>query len=303
MIHFGVRHLATTFSGATVAAAAFARTVSIWDVQSGGHISTFETILDFGGCRLVINERGNLCAAAAYDRHGLACYETDTGSLVWSRSDLKQLQRLSLSPDGARLYCGSEIRACAVLDFETGQSLDAWRGVRRVFESPFEPVVLLDQTRAMMRRVDTGTAMPVTRMTFAFLDAAFGPKSVCLSESGGPVRGLDTKGGREIWRYQPPAGCHVLRLQYVATERAFAAVEYSYTRQGCPRALVWLDADTGQRQHVVDIGSVAEAEFCSEGLALLTSDGDLVSTRTGTLSRTLTFGRRARLRLAKPPTR
>ena len=291
MINFGVRHLATSFGGARAAAAAFARTVSVWDVLSGEHISTFETVLECGGRRLVINERGNLCAAAAYARHGLACYETDGGSLVWSRVDLKQLQWLSLSPDGARLYCCSEISACAVLNFETGQSLDAWRGVRSVFESRYEPVVLRDQARPVIPRVDTGALMPVRGSTFAFLDAAFGPESVCISESGGPVRALDTKGGREIWRHEPPPGCHVLRLLYVGSTHAFAAVEYSYTQEGCPRALVWLDADTGQRRHVADIGSVADAEVCHEGLALLTSDGHLISTQTGKLSRALSFGR------------
>jgi hypothetical protein len=30
----------------------------------------------------------------------------------------------------------------------------------------------------------------VTRTTFAFLDAAFGPELLCVSESGGPVAGL-----------------------------------------------------------------------------------------------------------------
>ena len=290
MVNFEVRHLATSFGGTKAVAAAFAGTVSVWDVQSGEHVSTFETVLDFGGRRLAINERGNLCAAAAYSRLGLACYETGIGSLVWSRADLKQLQRLSVSADGSRLYCGSEITACAVLDFETGQSLDLWRGVRRVVESRYESVVLLDQARPVMRRVDTGASIPVPRTTFAFLDAAFGPELLCVSESGGPVRGLETQSGREVWRCVQPPGRHVLRLTYIGSERAFGAVEYSYTQPGCPRVLVLLDAATGARLDVADLGSLAEAEFCTEGQGLLTSNGQVLSTRTGNVIRILTFG-------------
>jgi WD40 repeat protein len=290
MINFEVRHLATSFGGAKAVAAAFTGTVSAWDIQSGEHLSTFETVLDFGGRRLAINERGDLCAAAAYSRCGLACYETGKGSLVWARADLKQLQRLSVSADGSRLYCGSEITACAVLDFETGQSLDLWRGVRCVVESRYESIVLLDQAHPVMRRVDTGASIPVTRTTFAFLDAAFGPELLCVSESGGPVRALETQSGHEVWRCEQPPGRHVLRLKYVGSERAFAAVEYSYTQPGCPRALVLLDAVTGVRLSVADLGFLAEAEFCTEGQHLLTSDGQLLSTRTGNVVRTLTFG-------------
>lgn len=290
MIDFEVRHLATSFGGTRAAAAAFERTVSIWDLQTGEHVSTFQTALDFGGRRIAINEEGTRCAAAAYTRNGLACYDVNTGSLVWSRRDLKQIQHLSMSRDAGRLYCGSEITACAVLDFETGQSLDSWKGVRRVVEDPYQSIAFLDQARPAMRRMDTGVLLPVTRTTFTFLDATFGPNLLCLSESGGPTRALDTKTGREVWRVEQPAGRHVLRVTYVESEQAFAAIEYSFTGTGCPRELVLLDATTGARRSVAKLGSIAEAEFCTKGQALLTSDGRLISTSTGIVVRTLPFG-------------
>lgn len=289
MIHFKVRHLATSFGGSRAAAAAFERTVSIWDLQTGEHVATFQTVLDFGGRRIVVNEQGTLCAAAAYSGRGLACYDISTGSVIWSRRDLKHLQDLSVSRDATQLYCGAETRGCAVLDFATGQTLDSFRGVRRVVEDRYQSILFLDQAQPLMRHLHTGALLPIIPTRSSFMDATFGPDLICVSECAGPIRALDKQTASEVWRCEQPPGRHALRVQYVESEQAFAAIDYSFTVTGCPRELVLLDATTGVRRGATDLGSIAEAEFCDEGRAVLTSDGRLIATSSGLVVRTLPF--------------
>lgn len=84
-----IRQIACSHDGPIVAVAEFERFVQIWNVESQRCIAKVETTLDFGGRRLAITRDGLGCVVGAYHVHGVALYETKSGTEVWRRKDLK----------------------------------------------------------------------------------------------------------------------------------------------------------------------------------------------------------------------
>jgi len=281
--------LAAAESAPRVVAAEFEHRVVVWDLSTSTRVSSFDTILDFGGSRLVLSPDGSRCIAGAYHRHGIACYHADTGRLIWQRKDLKKLQYLTLSANGERAFCGLGTGPCAVLDIATGTDIERWRGVRRVLESQFQPWLLLDKpNRDLEVREFTGkTIARFPRETFGMLAAVFGPTTICLSESGGPVRVLDPLRQLELWRYTPAKGAHVLGVSYVEALASFVGVEWPFERGGPKRLLAWEQPHSPRV--VADLGTVPEFAFNAAGRQLLLSDGRLIDTSNGALLNHLPF--------------
>lgn len=259
-------------------------TVYIWDLKTRKRVSVIGTPLDFGGSRLAINPRGDMCAVASYTLGGLACYAADTGEVVCVRDDLKKLHTVTYSPDGARLYCGGDQGSLAVLDAETGADLAKIPSADKVFCSPFKPIELLSKRKKgliELRAVGGKRVATVVRTTFAMLDADFGPDRVCISESGGPVRCLETDSGAELWRYTPRPGRHVLRLAYAPKAERFFGVEWPYVKGGAKR-LLRFETDSGKVTLVTTIGKASAKEvFCSRREVLLTTEGEAIDVVTG----------------------
>jgi WD40 repeat protein len=287
-----IRHLCAPYEGPRIAGAEFESTVYVWDLKARQRISTFETPLDYGGHRLAINPRGDICAVASYTLGGLACYATDSGEVICVRDDLKKLQRVTYSPDGRLLYCGSETGPFTVLDAETGASLAKYPSTDEVFRSPYQPVELLSKRRkgpVELRVVGGKRIATPPRATFAILDIAFGPDRLCMSESGGPVRCLETEAGAELWRYTPRPGRHVLELAYTPKAMAFFGVEWPYMKGGAKR-LLRFDPKSGKPTLVATIEKpCAEEVFCSRGEVLLTTEGELVDVVTGVTKKAFRF--------------
>src|SRR5258708_6132927 len=123
-----IRHLATSPSGNLIAAAEFKSRVSIWNLQTQVKLSEFETVLDFGGARLAIDEVGERCVAGAYRVHGIACYNTNNGELLWQRRDLKKVQWIAILPSQNEIACGFEIAPLQILSLDNGKTLQKLRG-------------------------------------------------------------------------------------------------------------------------------------------------------------------------------
>ena len=292
-----IRHLYAPYDGPRVVGGEHEGTVYVWDLAARRRVSTFGTALDFGGNRLAINPRGDLCAVASYHLGGLACYVADTGEVVSVRDDLKKLHKVAYSPDGSRLYCTAERGPLVVLDAETGTDLARYPSTDNVFCSPFQSVELLSKRRqgpVELREVAGRRLATIERTTFAILDVAFGPDRLCLSESGGPVRCLGTEGGEELWRYTPRPGRHALRLGYSPAAAAFFGVEWPYEKGGAKR-LLRLDPGSGKATTVLTVQKPSAKEvFCSRGAALLTTEGELIDVTTGVSKRAFRFPPRER---------
>ena len=287
-----IRHLCCPYDGPRIAGAEVEYTVYVWDLKTRKRVSVFDSVLDFGGRRLAINPRGDMCAIASYRLGGLACYASDTGEAICIRDDLKKLQYVSYSQDGKRLYCGSETGPLTVLDAETGADLVRYPSTVNVYSSPFQPLELLEKRGKgpfELRDFEGNRIAKIGRTTFAILDAAFSPDRLCITESGGPVRCLDAKTGAELWRYTPRPCHHILKLAYSYKAGAFYGVEREYMKTGKKR-LLRLDPELGKPTLAASLGKPCATEvFCSRGEALLTSEGELIDVITGFTKRVFQF--------------
>jgi outer membrane protein assembly factor BamB len=282
-----IRHFASSWSGSVIAAAEFERTVHVWDVAAERHVTTFPTIMDFGGTRLAITPDGKACIAAAYYVEGIAGYAASDGTEVWRRKDLKKTQRLRVSLDGRRVFACFENRSCQVLNRETGKTIKTWAGVRAVWESPYQPVMLLEKRTLVLQSPEDQKIAKIPAETFAVLCVAFGPGLVCVSESGGPLRCLDTETGEERWRFHEKEQ-HFLKLAYAEQVQAFVGVCWPYERGGSFR-LLRFEPQSGEASVVTDLGKAAEFEFCLRGTRLLLSDGSVMDSATGRREGILAF--------------
>ncbi len=286
-----IRHLFAPYDGPRIVGAEYESTVYVWDLKTRKEVSVFETPLDYGGSRLAINPRGDICAVASYTLGGLACYAADSGELVCIRDDLKKLQRIKYSPDGKLLYCAGAQGPLTVLDAETCVDFAKYPSTEKVFLSPYQPVELLSKRKGPieLRMVGGKRIAAPARTTFAILDVAFGLDRFCMSESGGPVRCFETEAGAELWRYVPQPGHHILRLAYTPKAGAFFGVEWPYFKGGAKRLLCF-DPESGKPTQVVIIEKHSLKEvFCCRGEVLLTTEGELIDVVTGATKRAFQF--------------
>jgi hypothetical protein len=282
-----IRHLATNWSSSVIAAAEFERTVHIWDVTRRAKLATFPTSFDFGGTRLAITPDGRNCIAAAYHVEGIAEYLTADGSETWRRKDLQKAQTLRISLDGRRVYACFDNRSCQILNRETGKTIKNWAGVRDVWESPYEPVMLLEKRSLELQSPEERKIASFPAETFAVLSVAFGPGLLCVSESTGPLRCLDTQAGEERWRFRE-SGQHFLKLAFAEQAQAFVGVCWPYERGGSFR-LLRFEPQSGAAAVVSELGKAGGFEFCLRGTRLLSSDGSIMDSATGRREGQLAF--------------
>lgn len=285
-----IRHIASSLDGSLIAVAEFERYVQIWDVESHCRIADFESTLDFGGDRLAITHDGQHCAVGAYHVHGIALYETKDGTEVWRRKDLKKVQTIRVSVDGQRLLCGFEGKSFEVLNLQTGRSKPSMRGVKDVFESQYDDLMIVDRKGRDFQLVNAENIQLATipRKTFAALDFAFAPQRACLTESGGSIRCFDTGTGQQLWEHNPGHGVHALGLTYNESTQMFAAITWPY-RQGGEYQLVALHRDHGEVMAKTPIKDAQDFAFCRAGSAIVTSDGKIRKTATGEVDGILNF--------------
>jgi WD40 repeat protein len=272
-----IRCMAASKRSPRVAAALFESQVQIWDLEAGKLKNEFETVFSFGGSRLTLGPLGERCIAAGWKagKHGgVACYDTNTGRLIWHRQDLKQTQRVRFSPEGESAWCVPNSGPTKLLDAANGETLDALTGVRDIFDSAYSAELLLvkRERNYILRKEKT---LQIPRLTFAILDVAFGPQSLAISESGGPVRCIDSSTGNELWRQSPGKQIHYLRVWYRPADRNFYGVQWDF-KTGSFRSLVRLDADSGKPTVVCYLNSWEEV-YCTKSDRLITSNGEVLS--------------------------
>jgi hypothetical protein len=235
--------------------------------------------MDAGGTRLAVTPDGRNCIAAAYHVEGIAGYAASDGTEVWRRKDLKKTQTLRISLDGRRVYACFDNRSCQVLNRETGKTIKTWAGVRDVWESPYQPVMLLEKRTLVLQSPEERKIASVRAETFAVLCVAFGPGLVCVSESTGPLRCLSTETGEERWRFQEK-GQHFLEVAFAEQTQAFVGVCWPYEHGGSFR-LLRFEPQSGEASVVTELGKAGEFEFCLRGTRMLLSDGSVMDSATG----------------------
>lgn len=284
-----IRQLAVSREATKVAAAVFEKTVQIWDLTTRERIKEFETVFSSGGNRLTIDAAGQKCVTAAWNKGklgGVACYEADTGKLIWHRQDLRHTQRVRFSPTRGAVWCVPESGRTRLLDSDDGKDVDSIVGLADLFDSEYSTDLLLEK-RKRDHTLKDGKPRKIPRLTFAILDAAFGPQSLVISESGGPVRCINSLTGIELWRLTPEKDSHFLQLWFRKTDGNFYGVLWNY-QQGSFRNIVRLEAGSGDARTLCDLDSWHEA-YCAKLDCVVTSSGALIDLLEGRLLHRLEF--------------
>lgn len=270
-----IRQIAISTDNRHLVFGAFEKGVEVWDVCTGVRVSAFDTILDFGGERLAIDKDAEILVAAAYERHGIAGYSAQRGTLLWQRRDLKKAQLISTSPRSNRVYAGFEEGPGYVLDSKTGQTLSKHRGVRHFVESYYEPLIFMGAAHPVVLHPESGAkVMSVPPYSSAFISVAFAPGKIALSGMGGSVRCFELGSGRLVWRFNPQPGVHCLNMVYSIQSDAFFGILWPF-QTGGDMELVRFD-DNGEANLIANIGQPAEAAFDQVSATLVTSDRELV---------------------------
>ena len=261
--------------GSRVLLGAFERAVIIQDLATGDRSAPFDTTFDFGGERLALSDEINGIVAGAYYAHGLAFYCGNTGKELWRRKDIKKVQHVTLSRDGKTAYCGREGSALAAIDLITGESIRSIRGVRSLHESKYDSVKFLDGSSPQVLSDSGKRRFKVESSTY--IDVAFSPGLVFLSECAGALRCMDISTGKERWHYRPESGSHVLKVSFCSADQTLLGVEWPYEIGGDSRLIRWsLESGT-----ILDSTQIATArEFCF-GL-----DGHVLASTTGRIMAT-----------------
>ena len=280
-----IRHLAACDESSRIAAALFESTVQIWDWDSGRQIAEFETVLDFGGRRLVLAAAGSLCVTGSWDR-GLSAYSVPDGACIWRRPDLTKIQLLTLSPSGREINCGFDKRPLAVIDASTGNTVRTVKNALRIFCSRLSSYEFVQERK--IYRIVGNHISEIPAMSFALVDAALSPEAVCLSESKPGIRCIELKSGEQLW-YNPYLGTNHV---------AFCAADFNFycvAMENSPPhdcSLVRLAPNIMNCDQTAFIGPCWEAAFSQSGNVLITMRGDVFETSTGRLLSQLNFPQR-----------
>lgn len=276
---FPIRHLAESADSHTVAAAEFEHRVHLFNADTYAWKQTLETVMDFGGLRLALNDTGAICFTAAYYVHGVVAYSSEGGTILWQRADLKKVQRLLFDESRQELLCGFSEKAFHVLDPQSGKTVKSLRGVRRGYRTPGGSRCLLTSKG---KGVVTGGRVPIPLdlKDAGILDAAFTEIEVAVSQVAGPVRCFSIDSGESCWRYDPPGGHHVLDLAADWAKGCFYGIQWFYQKAG-PYGLLRFDPETGVPTLVREIDSRWKPFFFRKGTRILLSDGEVLRTEDG----------------------
>jgi outer membrane protein assembly factor BamB len=279
-----IRHIATSFNGQRIALAEFTSIVQIFDITDQQVLSEFETVLDFGGRRIVIDEGGEICVCGCWERYGICGYEAATGKLIWQRKDLKKVQHIqTLRSDKNILFTEFETGASRLLDIRTGADVGKLSGVEFYFESKFQSINVFDKS-AKIQIVDRATSKVkanIERQSFATLDISFAPESVLITESAGPLSCYDTADGKLKWRNPLNEDGHFLRVSYNENSGVYLGISWPLVSRIHGKKLKYINRENGQIEKEISINNPAETEFAFDGKILVTSDRELINIESG----------------------
>jgi hypothetical protein len=274
-----IHELASASKSSLVAAAMSDGTVQVWDLGPGKKIGEMGTVFCAGGHRLALSPTGGRCVVANWNkggRGGVACYDVSSGGIIWHRTDIRHTQRVRFSREGNSVWCGLDDGPLLRLRARSGETAEEMLEVDDIRDSPYSNNVWMDcGIRGFV--VEGSSKFHLGRSTPHTMDAVFSPDALCLSEAGGPVRCFFARTGKELWRFVPTEGTHVVRLCYRDADRCFYGVQlYCDSNR---RFLVRFSAN-GERMKICRLSSWDET-FGPRGDLVLTTAGDLVEVAEG----------------------
>jgi hypothetical protein len=274
-----IRHIACPFESRPqwFATAEFERRADVWSLADRKLMSSFSTVLDFGGDRLAfLGGDSPTVVAGAYHRHGVCAYDARTGEQRWQRRDLKRVQQVQPLA-GGRLAVSLDERPSHVLTRETGETVTTIREAVACYGTADRELALVAVGRRGPKAVVLYDLVTGRRRwkeglsSFAVLDAALGPDALVVSEAGGPVRCFDYD-GIERWRWFPPPGEHVLRLAWSNGLGRFCGVLLEYESTGSQALLAF--GGNGEIESAIELAAATEHAFLAGGNLLVVAPLD-----------------------------
>src|SRR6266568_4366554 len=297
-----IRQIATSYEGSVFAAADAERAVHIFTLDQPAEVTGFETIFEFGGQRLAISPGGTFCVTGAYNRDGVALYETNGGSLIWHRKDLRGVQRLQFSRHEDAVLASLEGGPLLLLDSRTGATLRDLPGVMDIEESPFGRAKLVCNSARYVFRDENREIDLEVKPLGHFCRAAFTETSVIVEVVQAAARPLGWRGpreqrfglaccsitdGRVIWQRMLRPGVNAQRLAFAEDENEVVAVVWPFVRGG-NKKMIYLDPVTGDLRREVGLnGAPYDTVFARRGRILVTSNGEIISVGDGRLVRSI----------------
>ena len=267
-----MRHIASSDNSSAFLTAEFDNYVYAWDICSFTSISKFETVLEYGGDRLAISDSGRFCVAAAYNSEGICMYEIATGSIIWCRKDINNIQMVKYGVDGDVLFIGADEKYLTILDSTTGKVIDKIDRVTNIYQNRYgqDDCFLKGKTK-----IEFGTKKIVSP-TFAFLDVAPTDSGIATSAVGSVLR-FTNYYGEKIWEVKPGEGKHFTQLYYTQAYGILYAILYAYKDHSGAIYAVWgIDTKNGLVVFKYDLPENAVAfGFAACGKKLICSSGEI----------------------------
>ena len=267
-----VSHIATSQKGPVFLVAEFEKKAYSWNLDTYERISEFDTVLDYGGFRLAITEDGKQCVAAAYNRYGLAMYDVSTGSIVWSRKDIKGTQYIKFDPANEKIYVGFYKKPMLVIDRNDGSDIERIRSAEQVYFDYISSkrFFLKDENKVV------GDGIEVESPAFTFFDAQ--PTKTGAALCADDLIYYDLSEQKITWRVTPGAKEHFLKLAYSIEKDVIFALLYKYDEpRTSPYYLLYrISADDGAVKYTFPLPLESfEFGFAQDAAKLICSSGEL----------------------------
>lgn len=278
-----IRHLATSYNGDKVSFAAFEYFVKIFDLKQNKIISSFETIMDFGGSRLFINDKGNICVCGSFKKNKLCGYEVASGKMIWERKDLKQVQvLLNIRSDENAVFANFERLPSHLLNIETGEDIKVFNNVNEYFESKYQPLNLCYKGSNIKLSEMQEFSKPVLlkKRSFGLLDVAFSKFSVLISECNMPLYCYDTLNGAKKWESPLNEDGNFLKLSYNDFLNQFIGISWSANFKD-NKILKYINIDNGVIEKEIMLSNALVAKFVYDGEIVITSNLELIDVKSG----------------------
>lgn len=276
-----IRHIACSFNSSIIALAEFEHKVHIFDILTMKKLLDLDTVLDFGGRRLCISEKGDRLVAGAYNRYGIVMYDLQTKNVLWERKDLKKVQRIKFNLKNDKIYAFFSDKAGCVLDSKTGKTLKKLKGIYNIYESQYSNCHILQKSTLIIE--SKGKIIPISNRSFAVLDLEIMPSSFAVTESGKELSVYSLLDGSLLWRYNPHSGNHILKLGYNSNKKLLLGIEWPFVKGG-DKKLITFNLLNGNILNSNKLkGCPVETEFALKSSRLITSEGDVLDTNSSSV--------------------
>ena len=291
MNKFAVYNVVASSTGSHILLGDHEHNVAAYDLHNNVCSKIIKTTFD--GDRLALSDEFSIIIAGAHHVHGLAAYSLDEGSEQWRRKDIKKVQSINLSSNGAVAYCEREDASLVVIDVQNGELQRTVRGAEAVYDSKYDDVKFVDAHKPYLLDSDMKRISYIEKTSFAILGAVFAPGLLFISESCGPIRCFDIASGKEQWRYNPEKGSHVLELGYHLERSSLLSIEWPKVRGGDYR-LLRLTLEEGKILDSFPINEGGSCCFALDGQILAVARGqkgmEIINTGTGAVKAFIDLG-------------